>query len=272
MTCDISQHIQLSVDLCRLQGTIKALFCGKIESMNNMRGVTPLKKRKLADEVTHAIENIIIDNNLGPGDKMPSQAELSRQLQVGTRSIREAIRTLISRGMVESRQGKGVFVKENKMDYFMETLMGSFVFHFPEQKDLLIDLTKTRRIIESQSIYDVAVDPPKGFIPRFSSIIEELDEKAEQMNIDDYNLLDMELHRSIIDASNNKILISLYKHLTDLMVRCFSKTIQIRSGLETSINDHHKMLEAITARDGQKAKEIMEKHIGMTLDKILNYQ
>ncbi len=233
-----------------------------------MRGITPLKKMKIADEVTHAIENIIIENSLSPGDKLPSQAELSEQLQVGTRSIREAIRTLESRGMVETVQGKGVFVKENNIDYFMETLMGSFVFHFPEQKDLMVDLTNTRRIIESQSIYDVALNPPKGFISLFSRIVEELDEKAAQKNIDAYNLLDMELHRSIIDATNNKILISLYKYLTDLLIRSFNKTGQVRGSLETSIRDHHQMLQAITARDGQMAKEIMESHIGMTLEKL----
>ena len=240
--------------------------------MEHMLGIAPLKKMKIADEVTHAIENLIIENNLSPGDKLPSQAELSEQLQVGTRSIREAIRTLESRGMVKTLQGKGVFVKENNLDYFVETLMGSFVFHFPQQKDLLVDLTNTRRVIESQSIHDVAENPPKGFISFFSRMIEELDEKALQKDIDAYNMLDMELHRSIIDATENKILISLYKHLTDLLIRSFSRTGQVRGSLETSVRDHHEMLQAITARDGSRAKEIMEKHINLTLDKIKDMQ
>ena len=232
--------------------------------------ITPVKKIKVSDEVTHALENIIIENNLSPGDKLPSQAELSERLQVGTRSIREAIRTLESRGMVETRHGKGVFVKENNMDYFMETLMGSFVFHFPEQKDLLIDLTNTRRIIESQSIYDVALNPPRGFLTLFTRIIEDLDMKAEENNIDAYNMLDMELHRCIIDATGNKIIISLYKYLTELLVRCFSKTGRIQGSLSTSIADHHKMLEAIISHNGDMAKEVMEQHIGQTLKKVKN--
>lgn len=235
-----------------------------------MRDITPVKKIKISDEVTHALENIIIENDLAPGDKLPSQAELSAKLQVGTRSIREAIRTLESRGMVETRQGKGVFVKENNMDYFLETLMGSFVFHFPDQRDLLVDLTKTRRIIESQAIHDVAVDPPRGFISHFARIIDDLDAKAEAKKIDAYNLLDIELHRSIIEATENKILISLYKYLTELLMRSFNKTGYISGSLETSVRDHHQMLQAITARDGVRAKEIMENHISLTLDKVKN--
>ena len=235
-----------------------------------MRDIAPVKKIKISDEVTHALENIIIENDLAPGDKLPSQAELSEKLQVGTRSIREAIRSLESRGMVETRQGKGVFVKENNMDYFLETLMGSFVFHFPEQRDLLVDLAKTRRIIESQAIYDVAMEPPRGFISHFARIVDDLDVKAEKKKIDAYNMLDMELHRSIIEATENKILISLYKYLTELLMRSFSKTGYVQGSLETSIRDHHEMLQAITARDGDRAKEVMERHISMTMDKVKN--
>jgi GntR family transcriptional regulator, transcriptional repressor for pyruvate dehydrogenase complex len=234
----------------------------------HIKEIEPLKKIKISDEVTHALENIIVENNLSPGDKLPSQAELSEKLKVGTRSIREAIRSLESRGLVETKQGKGVFVKETNLDYFLETLMGSFVFHFSNQRDLLIDLTKTRRIIESQTIYDIAANPPKGFLSRFATLIEELDLKAEENDIDAYNTLDFELHRTIIEATENKILITLYKHLNALLVRSFSKTGYVRGSLETSIADHHKMLEAIVSKDSQLAKKTMEQHINLTLKKV----
>jgi GntR family transcriptional repressor for pyruvate dehydrogenase complex len=148
--------------------------------------------------------------------------------------------------------------------------MGSVVFHFPEQKDLLIDLTKTRRIIESQAIYDIAANPPKGFVAQFAKLIEELDLKADENKIDAYNMLDFELHKSIINATENKILISLYTHLTSLLIRSFSKTGYVRGSLETSIADHHKMLEAIVIKDSDLAKKTMESHIMLTLMKVEN--
>lgn len=232
------------------------------------KDIEPLKKVKISDEVTHALENIIIENDLKAGDKLPSQAELSEKLKVGTRSIREAIRSLESRGLVETKQGKGVFVKETNLDYFLETLMGSFIFQFPAQKDLLIDLTKTRRIIESQAISDIAANPPKGFVSHFAHLVEELDLKAEENDIDAYNILDFELHNTIIDATENKILISLYKHLNSLLIRSFSQTGYVRGSLETSIADHHKMLEAIVSKDSERAKRTMEQHINLTLKKV----
>lgn len=233
-----------------------------------MKDIAPVKRIKISDKVTNALESIIIENNLQSGDKLPSQAELSEKLQVGTRSIREAIRSLESRGMVETRQGKGVFVKNNNLDHFLETLMGSFIFNFPDHKDLLVDLTNTRRIIESQAIFDVASKPPKGFISHFAHIIEELDGKANEKDIELYNLLDIELHKSIIDATGNKIIISLYKYLWELLVKSFSKTGYIQGSIETSISDHHKMLEAIISQNPDRAKSVMEDHIGLTLKKL----
>lgn len=233
-----------------------------------MKDISPVKRIKISDEVTNSLEKMIIDNNMVAGDKLPSQAELSNKLQVGSRSIREAVRSLESRGMVETRQGIGVFVKNNNLDYFLETLMGSFVFNFPNQKDLLIDLTKTRLIIESKVIYDVAMAPPEGFISNFTRIINELDNKASENNIQMYNMLDIELHKSIIEATGNKIIISLYKYLTDILVKCFSETGYIQGSLETSIEDHHKLLDAVTSKNPVLAQQIMERHLGVTLKKV----
>ncbi len=237
----------------------------KLETM--YKSLDAIIKVKVTDRVTQALENIIVDNNLSPGDKLPSQAELSQKLQVGTRAIREAVRSLESRGLVETKQGKGVFVKAKNMDYFIETLINSSIFHFSNQTNLLIDLTKTRRIIESQAIYDIALNPPKGFVAHFARLLDRLDEEAER-NLDAYNLLDMELHKSIIEATGNKILISLYKHLTSLLIRSFSKTGYIQGSLETSIRDHKKMLEALVSQNPVLAKQTMEQHIGLTLNKI----
>lgn len=233
-----------------------------------VKDILPLPRMKISDEVTRAIEDFIVENNLETGDKLPSQAELSAKLHVGTRSIREAIRSLESRGMVETKQGKGVFVKNNNLDYFLETLMASFVFHLPEQKELFLDLTKTRRIIEVQAIYDVTQNPPPNFVSQFTRIVEELDAKAKTGEIDAYNLLDLKLHQSIINATGNKILMSLYRYLRDLLVKCFGKTGYVHGSIETSITDHHKMLEALQKHDAVQAKAVMESHIGLTLSKI----
>jgi DNA-binding FadR family transcriptional regulator len=233
-----------------------------------MKDITPIRKTKRADEVVRAIENLIIDNNMQPGDKIPSQPELSASLQVGSRSIREAIRSLESRGLLETKQGKGVFIKNNNMEFFLEMLKDSLVFHLPKEKKTLLDLAHTRKMIETNVIYNIAVDTPPGFISEFSLLLDLLDEKAVSDEIEAYNLLDVELHKMLIKASGNNIIISVYNHLFELLVRSFQKTGGMRGSKETSQREHRQMLVAIMSSDGESARNLMEKHIDSTIKKL----
>ncbi len=219
--------------------------------------------------MTLALENIIKENNLQPGDKLPSQAELSHDLEVGTRSIREAIKVLESRGMLETRAGKGVFVKSNNLDFFMESLMGSLIFKVQDQKDLMIDLTKIRLVVESHALFDLASEPKDEFVARFAQLIDTLDSVGEKKDIDAYNVLDYELHKLIIESTGNKILIIFYSYLSDLQLRVFTKAGYVQGSLEESMADHHGMLNSIIEHDPEKARKIIEKHLCSTLNKVM---
>ncbi len=170
-----------------------------------MNKIKPLKKTKLSDEVTKAIENIIIDNNLQPGDKLPSQSELGKSLNVGSRSIREAIRSLESRGLVETKQGKGVFVKNSNMDFFLEMLKTNLVFQLPKELKTLIDLANIRKMIETGVIYSIAVNTPPELMSTLTKLIEKMEEKADSNDIEAYNILDVEFHKAIIKASGKTL-------------------------------------------------------------------
>ena len=231
--------------------------------------ITPLKKLKRSDEVTLALEEIIKENNLQPGDKLPSQADLSRDLEVGTRSIREAIKILESRGMLETRPGKGVFVKSNDLDFFLESLMGSLMFKVKEESDLLVDLTKIRLVVESHALYEMAQEGKEKYVARFAELIDCLDSLGEKNDIDAYNKLDYELHKLIIESTGNKILIIFYSYLSELQLRIFHKAGYVLGSLEESMADHHGMLDAIIERDPDKAKRIIERHLRSTLHKIM---
>ncbi len=233
--------------------------------MGSMKEITPLKKIRVSDEVIHSLERIIIDNNLQPGDKLPSQAELSDSLQVGSRSIREAVRSLESRGLVETKQGKGIFVKNNNLDFFLETLKDSLVFHLPREKKTLVDLALVRMMVETDAIQKIAVNTPPGLISTFAQILDDMDALAEKNDIEAYNILDVELHKTLIKATGNNIIISIYNHLFELLVRSFQKTGDMKGSKGTSRKEHRQMLEAITASDGKRARILMEQHISSTL-------
>ena len=101
-----------------------------------------------------------------------------------------------------------------------------------------------------------------------NQLLEELDQKAEEGDLEAYNLLDIKLHKTLIQASDNKIIISLYNNLFDLLVRSFHKTGGMRGSVEDSRIQHRQMLEAIIASDAPRARDIMERHISRSLEKL----
>ena len=83
-----------------------------------------------------------------------------------------------------------------------------------------------------------------------------------------YNLLDVKFHKTIIGASGNKIIITLYKYLSNLLKKSVTETGYMEGSLEEGFHDHRLIIEALVSRNPQRAKEHMEKHINSTREKL----
>jgi GntR family transcriptional regulator, transcriptional repressor for pyruvate dehydrogenase complex len=233
-----------------------------------MEQTAELRRPKVSQEAAEAIKKIIVDNELQPGDKLPSQAELSRILQVGTRSIREAIKTLEARGIVVTHQGKGIYLKETDLSYFMEILGDSYIFNPTQSRKLLLELTYVRRIVESNVIYDLAKRPNKKILQKLIEILENMEHAVDSELIEEYSHLDVRFHKTIIGSVDNEILVSLYKYLSNMLNVSVANTIAIKGSLQDGFLDHRKMVEALVARDPNLAREIMNQHINKTQEKL----
>ena len=234
-----------------------------------MKVVEPIGKKKLPVEVARAIERIIIDNNLQPGDRLPSQMELSQSLNVGTRSVREALKTLETRGLIETHQGKGIYIKNNNLDFFLSVLNDSLIFDISKDRNLLLELTDVRKMIETNVIYEVAKRPDKELLQTLIEIFDGMEHSIEgEPHVEEYNRLDIKFHKAIIGASGNKIIITLYKYLSNLLKRSVRETGYMEGSLLEGFEDHRGLIEALVGRNPEMAKELMENHIQSTREKL----
>ncbi len=112
------------------------------------RATVPIKALKrgplLHRDVQEAIRSYIIANALKPGDALPPETALARQLGVSRNSVREAVRSLAALGIVEVRPGSGLFVREFSFDSVVDNLAYDAVFNLEE----FIHLLDVRRYIE----------------------------------------------------------------------------------------------------------------------------
>lgn len=225
----------------------------------------PLKREKLSDQVVQAIQNYVIRNDLENGDRLPSEREFAQTLNVGTRSVREALKNLEARGMVRIEQGRGVFLDEKYHDEFIRFLSESLELALTRDKELLIELMYVRKIIETSVIADITANHNDGMLSGLEEIVKALGTAHNSGNQDEYNRLDVLFHKTLIDATKNRILIALYERLTSLLLQSFTKTGYEHGSSARSLKDHHKILNCIANGDSEHARLAMTTHLEKTM-------
>ena len=214
--------------------------------------------------VITAIENRIETEGLRAGDKLPSESQLAESLQVSTRAIREAYSTLRTLGVVEIKHGKGIFLAENSLDYFLESLSTSLKFTFSDTGTLLIELTDVRLLVEAGLVSVFTHSCGEQDIAALDEIVEQMAVYYRDGRIEQFNEADFSFHNYIVNTSGNRIVRSLYFHLQNLLHQSIEVT-QLYGGSEQQcLNDHQGILDAIRKRDSESAKTRMEEHLGRT--------
>nr|WP_285852135.1 GntR family transcriptional regulator [Robertmurraya korlensis] len=95
-------------------------------------------------EIVKQLRNMIEQDGLTPGDKIPSERELCERLNVGRSSVREALRALELLGLIETRRGEGTFIRDFRSNQLVQ-LLGTFVLQDTKAKQ---DVIETKYLIE----------------------------------------------------------------------------------------------------------------------------
>jgi GntR family transcriptional regulator, transcriptional repressor for pyruvate dehydrogenase complex len=109
---------------------------------------SPKPNSKVFIEIVNRIREMISHDGLQPGDKIPSERELSERLKAGRSSIREALRALELLGLIETRRGEGTFLKDFRNHHLVE-LLGTFILKDGQAKG---DILLTKEWLEKESL------------------------------------------------------------------------------------------------------------------------
>src|SRR4030066_2223653 len=126
-----------------------------------------IKHTKISEDITNQIKRLIIDGELKPGDQLPPERELIKQLGVSRPSLREALNSLVTMGFLEVRQAKRSFVKSVTSKLIGDPL--SLLIKADDQK--IFDLIEVRRAIETWTAYHAAQKASSEDIAHLGRII-----------------------------------------------------------------------------------------------------
>jgi DNA-binding FadR family transcriptional regulator len=210
-------------------------------------------EKSLAEQVSDQILQMIIDDNITSGEKLPNEFELARSLNVGRGTIREAVKLLVSRNVLEISRGKGTFVTSNpgvSGDPFG-------LMFYKDQYKLTCDLVELRLILEPEIAALAAVRANKVEIDHMKKLCNEIMELA--IRNEEYTHLDTELHISIAKSTGNLIMPNIIPVINQgiELYNQFPRHSERIRALEV----HEEMIEAISKHDEDGARNTMLKHL-----------
>ena len=214
-----------------------------LESLNN-------NKKLLPKQAAEQIIKLIRENQLQAGEKLPNEFEMAGQLSVGRGTIREAVKILESRNIVEIRRGRGTFVCEHPGQ--MEDPLGLALVE--DKGRLALDLCEIRLILEPELAALAAQRAGEKEIRKLAEIQEQIEKLCRQG--ESYLKKDMEFHELLARISQNAVMPRLVP------------IIQEGVSAEETLRTHRKIVEAIQDRDPQEAREAMKEHLLLNQERI----
>ena len=213
-----------------------------------------IRKNKVYEEVAQQIERLIL-KKLRPGDKLPSERELAEMLRVSRSSIRDAIRGLELRGLVEPRQGAGTIVRETAVD----PLANPFASALKRRKEMVSELLDFRKMLEPPLAARAATHASADEISEMEEILQRQD--AKQSQGEPAVAEDAEFHYSVALASGNGVVLKVLDIIMDLLRDTRERSLQVEGRPQKSLAGHRRVLAAIKRHDAEGAKSAMRRHI-----------
>nr|WP_283248441.1 GntR family transcriptional regulator [Bacillus sp. FJAT-49711] len=193
-----------------------------------------MSQSKVYLSIVKDIRQMITNDGLKQGDKIPSERELTERLKVGRSSVREALRSLELLGLIETRRGEGTFLGDFKNNQLIK-LLGMFILEDPNVKN---DITKTKKLLEKDIIRNICLLTDN----------EQLQALRKNENEDSDILFDR-----IMDLESNRLLYRIWDVLKSYSAEIMDDYAQL---------DHNSVisfLDALIEGDSEKAIAIYER-------------
>lgn len=217
---------------------------------------------RLAEVVAREIEQRVLEGRLKPGDRLPSERDLSAELGVSRASLREAIHKLAARGLLESRQGDGTFVTDRLLTSFANPWEEILRDH-PGVHD---DLLEFRNMLEGRAAECAASRSTAADRERVRASLARLEAAYAGGDLDAQVNTDLEFHQTIAEASHNVIVshltASLLRLLRDNLRRNLNELMQVPAAREQLLDQHRAVWHAIEQGNADQAREVAGDHIG----------
>lgn len=216
---------------------------------------TPLRTEAIFRAAQERIKGYIVENQLGPGDPLPTEFELSRLLGISRNSLREALKALETVGVVETRHGLGNFVGRASLAPLIAGMAFNLVQSINQDTRTLRELLDLREILEGELVQRVIARHTPDQLDQLDALVGEMEERAARGEMDPEH--DRAFHQALYAPLDNRVVTLLLSTFFDLLATVESQLPAQSYPASANADWHRAIVRAIRAGDAPAAVAAM---------------
>ena len=218
------------------------------------------REATLASRVTDQLEKLIVANRLQPGDRLPSERELAQQFGVSRTVIREAVRALAAKGLLEVQSGSGTTVRSPSTQSISQSL--TLLLRLGQSPLEYEKVHEVRRLLEVEIAGLAAQRRTDDDLAKIEAIVHEMAQLQE--NLEELALKDVAFHTALAQATHNELFVVLLDSVVDVMIQVRQMGIAVPGSREYALEAHRQIFEQVKAGNAEAARRAMAEHIAMS--------
>lgn len=222
--------------------------------MNGILTENRLQKAHLYEQVADLLEQDII-SHYKDRKKLPSEQQLAEQYQVSRTIIREALKLLKERGLIDSKTGSGAYVTKPEAQNIADVV--SRIIRVNEID--YVNVFDMRIILETEAVSRAARYVTEEEIQAMEKLLEQL--KSSGLSAEERSKYDFSFHFMISKASRNPLLALMTEAIGTICQEIICRAFLVQGGLEDSIIRHNRILQTLKNHDEKAARESMVAHL-----------
>lgn len=211
---------------------------------------------RIYEQIVKQIEESILKGALKAGDQLPAERELALQFAVSRTAVREAMKALHEKGLVEAYSGRGTFVTHGTSQTIRQSLD---LMLKTGQLDGSAHLAEVREILEPEIAARAATRAQDQHLASMREAVTVMDQALRDP--DAYIEADLDFHLSLAEAAGNPLILSLIDSIVDLLREQRLRIFYVDGGPERGQFHHKRILHAVEQKDPEASRSAMRAHL-----------
>ena len=220
-----------------------------------------IRTSRLYEQIVQQIEESIVKGDLKAGDQLPAERDLAQRFGVSRTAVREAVKALREKGLVEAYSGRGTFITDGTTQAVRQSLDLMVKIGQPEGTT---QLAEVRAILEPEIAALAAVRIQEPELSTMREAVTTMDRAFKDPEA--YIEADLDFHLALAEGAANPLILSLLDSIVGLLREQRLRIFKVPGGPERGQIYHKRILDAVERHDSEKSREGMRAHLYQVLE------